>query len=113
MIDLATFVINPSGRIEVMLGRQLCGVIEPWDGPQLRSGMGRIGAYCYTSLPVDGGAGQKLPATSVQAARHLILRKMAHWFDAAGPLFQMIAEALANQAQQEREAAMAPSLFRR
>jgi hypothetical protein len=61
----ATFVINPSGRIEVMLEKHLVGVIEPWHGGQIRNGMGHIEAYYWITLPVDGGNGRKYPVSSV------------------------------------------------
>ena len=100
----ATFVINPSGRVEVMLGKQLVGIIEPWDGGQIRNGFGRIEAYYWITLPIDGGHGRKFPTSSVNRARRLILHRLSEWFEAAGDLFAPIAEVLAAQAELEREA---------
>lgn len=113
MTDPATFIILPSGRMEIMLGTQLAGIIEPWDGPHIGTGHGHVGAYFWITLPIDGGSDVKRPAPSPQVARWLILKKLADWFDAAGPLFGYIVETLAAQAQMEREALDAPALLRR
>ena len=101
----ALFVANPSGRIEVMLGLHLVGVIEPWDGPQIRNRLGAIGAYYWITLPVDGGYSAKRPATSARIARRHILRRLAEWFEAAGPAFFEVALVLSAQAEDERAAA--------
>jgi hypothetical protein len=107
MIAPAEFVIRPSGRIEVMLGQHLVGAIEPWHGAP------KIEAYFWITLPVDGGASPKCPATSVALARRLILLRLAHWFEAAGPFFHAVGETLAMQSEEERSALEAPSLFPR
>lgn len=113
MIAPAEFVINPSGRIEVMLGTHLVGVVEPWDGMQGRHGGSRVGAYFQITLPIDGHSGMKRPTASVAIARRLVLQRLADWFAAAGPCCQPLAEALALQAEDERQAQCAPSLFPR
>ena len=105
MTEPATFVSNPSGRIEVMLGQHLVGTIDPWDGPQIRAGRDKIGAFYRITLPIAGGPATVRPARSIGLARRLILHRLADWFDAAGPLFAPIAETLAAQAELEREAA--------
>ena len=100
----ATFVICRSGRTEVMLGNHLVGVIEPWDGGQIRNGLGAIEAYYWITLPIDGGYSRKFPVSSIDKARRLILHRLSDWFEAAGLLFVPIAEVLAAQAELEREA---------
>jgi hypothetical protein len=105
MTEPVTFAVQRSGRIEVMLGNHLVGVIEPWDSVNIRNSLGRIGAYWWITLPVDGGYSAKHPATSTRKSRRLILHRLAEWFDAAGPMFAPIAETLAAQAELEREAA--------
>ena len=101
MTELAVFIINTSGRVEVTLGAHVVGTIEPWDGVQRQSSIGNIGAY-YSTL--FSGA-QRFPASSPRAARRLILHRLAIWFETAGPLFSPIAETLAAQAELERETA--------
>lgn len=103
MSEPALFVANPSGRIEVMLGKHVVGMIEPWDGPQVRNGLGAIGAYYWIMLPVDGGGSPKRPATSPRAARRLILCRLAEWFEAAGPVFCEATMMLSVQAEMEAE----------
>lgn len=97
------FHIQPSGRIEVMLGIHQVGVIEPWaEELRGRNHFGKIGALYR--LYLDEGRTMPRPATSVQVARRLILHRLAQWFDAAGPLWAPMAEALAIQAEGERSA---------
>lgn len=100
MTQPVEFHIQPSGRIEVMLGIHQVGVIEAWC--ERGSYFGKIGAHYSVSLPDDGGRTMPRPATSVQIARRLILHRLAQWFDAAGPLWAPMAEALALQAESER-----------
>jgi hypothetical protein len=101
MTQLVEFHIQPSGRIEVMLGIHMVGVIEPWC--ERSSYFGKIGAHYSVTLP-ECGRTMPRPATSVQVARRLILHRLAQWFDAAGPLWAPMAEALAIQAESERSA---------
>ncbi len=114
----ADFTTDETGRIEIKLGSQLAGIIEPWDGPQFRTGaervrgLGRIHAYFWITLPIDGGTDSKHPATSPKAARWLVLKALSQWFENAGPLCHAQAQALALQAELERDALQAPALFR-
>lgn len=102
MTEPATFVIrNGTERIEVMLGAHVVGTIDPWEGVQRYASFGIIGAYYSTIF----SGKQRWPASSPQAARRLILHRLAEWFEAAGPVFAPVAETLAAQAELEREAA--------
>ncbi len=113
----ADFTTDETGRIEIKLGAQLAGIIEPWDGAQIRNAMvdpwQSIHAYFWITLPIDGGADAKHPATSPKAARWLVLKALARWFEDAGPLCHAQAQALALQAELERDALQAPALFRK
>jgi hypothetical protein len=100
MTQPVEFHIQPSGRIEVMLGIHQVGVIEPWN--ERGCYFGKIGAHYRINLPE--ARTMPRPATSVQVARRLILHRLAQWFDAAGPLWAPMAEALALQAESERSA---------
>lgn len=100
MTQLVEFHIQPSGRIEVMLGIHRVGVIEPRDDEFGGCTFGRAGAHFRLYLENDRTMPR--PATSVQVARRLILHRLAQWFDAAGPLWAPMAEALAMQAEGER-----------
>ena len=99
MMMPADFQINPSGRIDVVLGIHRVAVIEPWHGPQ-------GGAHYFLFNDRD-----RSHARSVQMARRLVLQHLAQWFEAAGEMFWPIAEALARQAEEERGAENAPPLF--
>lgn len=92
MTDPAEFVINRSGRIDVVLGHHTIATIFPYLG----------GARYRVMLP--GREGARL-VRSIGVARRLVLHMLADWFDAAGPAFSPVAEALAAQAELEREAA--------
>jgi hypothetical protein len=102
MPEAAEFVVQRSGRIEVMLGAHLVGVIEPWAFGGGRR-FGEVRAH-YRMLLGEGRASPR-GASSVGVARRQLLHRLAEWFDAAGPLFAPAAEALAAQAELEREAA--------
>jgi hypothetical protein len=98
MTEPAAFHINPSGRIEVVLGIHRIGIIEPWDGGQAKNSFGKIGAYYWSIF--DGG--MRHPATSTKIARRLILHRLSQWFEAGGPFAQSLAEAFSLQAETER-----------
>jgi hypothetical protein len=103
--DTATFIIDQVGRIEVMLGTHLVGVIEPE-----REG---TAAIYRVLLPVNGAVEKYRRAPSVQMARYLVLAKMIEWFSNAGPVFEVAAGDLMLQAHEEKQAAEAPSLLAR
>lgn len=103
MTDPALFVINRSGRVEVMLGKWLVGIIEPWADLHGHSVLGRVNAYYWLTMPFDGAPMAKKAAPSTRVARRLLLHRLAEWFEAAGPVFAPIAETLAAQAELERE----------
>ena len=102
MTEPAIFVEKPSGRIEVMLGVHLIGVIEPWPLACQGRNLGRVGAHFSIMLPEDGPR-SPFPATSVSTARRLILGRLSAWFEAAGPLFASTAAELGMQAIREGE----------
>ena len=101
MTQLVDFHIQPSGRIEVMLGIHQVGVIEPWH-EDLRGTrcFGKTGALYR--LYLEESRTMPRPATYIAVARRLILHRLSQWFDAAGPLWAPMAEALAMQAESER-----------
>jgi hypothetical protein len=92
MSEIALFVSNRSGRIEVTIGVHVVATIYPH----------RESARYQILLP--GYEGARL-VDSVGKARRLIMHRLADWFEAAGPAFAPIAETLAAQAELEREAA--------
>jgi len=104
MSQIAEFVTQPSGRIQVVFGMHTVGFIEPYDAV-CRGGSCNVGAYFWIALPLDGGGSPKRPAANVRIARRLILHRLAGWYEAAGPEFSRIASALALQAESERAVA--------
>jgi hypothetical protein len=89
----AEFAILPSGRIEIMIGVHVVGIIYPLVAGRVRYSL---------ALPDATGARE---VDSVAKARRIVLHVLADWFDACGAEFRPIAAALAIQAESERAAA--------
>jgi hypothetical protein len=104
MTEPAHFLINPSGKIEVMFGAQLVGIIEEWPSElqRRRSNLGDVRAYYWL---VIGDDQTRHPASSTTIARRLILHRLSEWCFAAGAYFEGAARGLAAQAERERVAA--------
>lgn len=94
-------VQQDSGHIEVMLGTQLVGTIQPCEDPHKLAPLG-ISACYSLKLPIDGSPGRDRAAANVTMARRQILYRIAEWFESAGISFRPIAYAVRAQAEAER-----------
>jgi hypothetical protein len=87
---MAEFVILPSGRIQVVVGVNVVATIYPPASGSVRY-----------SLALPGMEGARL-VDSVPKARRIVLQRVADWFEACGPGFLPVAEAIGAQAESER-----------